>query len=91
MSDVRWTPIAARARLSLGQHRTSGASYPYAPIDTKQAWAAVEGGMPKMTSYHTPDTVTALVQPVRVPPAPKPISAYQRRLDKVPRNRRNAR
>ena len=28
MSHTRWTPIAARARHSFGQRRTSGASYP---------------------------------------------------------------
>ena len=28
MSDAKWTPIAARARHSFGQRRTSGASYP---------------------------------------------------------------
>ena len=35
----------------------------------------MEAGTLIMASHHTPNTVTALVQPVRVPPAPKPVSA----------------
>ena len=92
MSDIRWTPIAARARHSFGQRRTSGASYPTCPpIDTKQAWATLEAGTLIMASNNTPDTVTVLIQPARVPPAPKPVSAYQRLLNNNSRNRRSAR
>ena len=91
MSDTRWTPIAARARHSFGQRSDFWSELPNAPIDTKQAWAAVEAGTLIMASHHMSNTVTALIQPVRVPPAPKPVSAYQWLLDKDPGNRRNAR